>query len=1225
MRSWFKSNNNKSLASFTYYEEGEDLVIKLLQNKEPTSVADWIKLRPDAIKSISELQIAADGLASVTVEDDGFRLSPSYVAALDASSANTLGLPGATHLGLDLKAHGGIHQDIEFFIQTNWVRPGGQRIQSTVSGALIRADNKVRRIPEPLWSLYKAAIALSTPIPNKADRFRALSELRKVWPLDNDANFTSDPLLQDLRVHYASSFSLKLRELTPDRTDFDPVLFGSNTQTHTGEPYTADEDTDNVLTPASQKLFAEDRFRREPDARPVYVLRDGEYIFIDPALRPVLSAVRKIQDRPESIRRDLVLNPRRVLRGQLGDEVADRISLDDLFIETEQFSERVAGVDTWRKPVLPWLLPIQKNQWLPEKFGIRLGEEYYSISPENLTELSGRVKAAAAVGESTINAEGLISPYSGEDPSCETLDAQRPALKEVALTPQFIESIESLAAIADAAMSGIENGSDEAAELTRSWSGKLFLVVRDNLEEVEFSPVFADEDASILAAKLNDSISQPTCLKSTLKPHQEEGLAWLIHNYLARHSGALLADDMGLGKTLQALAFMAWMQEKMAEGSMLKAPILIVAPTGLLGTWKAEIDKHLHGQRLGRIVCAFGGDLKHLRAEGISEPEIESGKAALNSDSWQDAGVVLTTFETMRDYHFSFARTPFALIVYDEIQKLKNPASQMTRAAKALNGKFTLGMTGTPVENRLQDLWSIMDIVSPGLLGASRDFEARYPSENPKALSELKEMIAAPQGIKPPYMLRRLKSDHLKDMPIKHLHALPVTMPTTQATAYRDVVMRAGAAIAAGNLGRGGMLKYLQLMRGISLHPLDPIDAPSNLDEYAQDSARLLKALDILSAVSEKHEKALIFLEDLCMQERLATLIQKKFSLSHPPMRINGGVPGQKRQKIVERFQLGGNKFDVLILSPRAGGVGLTLTAANHVIHLSRWWNPAVEDQATDRVYRIGQTRDVHVYVPLAVHPDPDLDKSSFDLRLNALIERKRHLSNNFFLPLEANERDVSELFEEVSVGEPVDVEKTIPSITSTEPNQQLSVQETAEPIASRPTLTVTKQASEVSRVRLWRCEPGVPRPVDELISLFDMRHIVHVVIRDPYSLCTPRSRNAQIQFLKSLQNACKSIDRVTIEYAPEAGDQQDSRWRREFGSLFVATMGPHLPKLLLLRRNKRAKHDDFHDRFVEIDIRHSGGAIKRHEISIGRGLEALFDDTKQCTMTYAPPSAQDT
>ena len=266
----------------------------------------------------------------------------------------------------------------------------------------------------------------------------------------------------------------------------------------------------------------------------------------------------------------------------------------------------------------------------------------------------------------------------------------------------------------------------------------------------------------------------------------------------------------------------------------------------------------------------------------------------------------------------------------------------------------------------------------------------------------------------PPVMLRRLKVDRLKGLPEKREMPRERNMPPRQATAYRGAVLNAQNASSS----QGEMLRTLHALRGISLHPVDPQQANTcGMDEYVKWSARLDIAFELLHDIYRKGEKALIFLESLDMQDVLAQMLKKTFQMREQPLVIHGGVPGNKRQDYVDEFQSKPNGvFDVMILSPKAGGVGLTLTAATHVIHLSRWWNPAVEDQCTDRAYRIGQKRDVMVHFPLAVHPDAELRAYSFDLKLHALLDRKRRLSRDVLIP-PVTQADESELFRDTVNG----------------------------------------------------------------------------------------------------------------------------------------------------------------------------------------------------------------
>ncbi|MBS2028785.1 MAG: DEAD/DEAH box helicase [Deltaproteobacteria bacterium] len=528
--------------------------------------------------------------------------------------------------------------------------------------------------------------------------------------------------------------------------------------------------------------------------------------------------------------------------------------------------------------------------------------------------------------------------------------------------------------------------------------------VFDNVDQVGFV-------AKARAPSPQRSPHVPLAVRSRLHSHQIGALGWLQDHWSAGSPGALLADDMGLGKTLSTLAFMAWVRDRMESGKDVGGPILVVAPTGLLHNWKKEHDLHLNSPGLGRLVCAFGEDLKGLRLRAGSG-ELRHGLPELDRQSLSGADWVLATYETVRDYQHSFATVRWAVVVGDEIQKIKNPASQSSNAFKALQSRFTIALTGTPVENRLADLWTIVDAVRPGSLGSLRDFNARYdptppkgappPPPDPTRLKPLHESLLV-EGTPTPAK-RRMKEDHLEALPEKRANLLRAEMPREQAAKYLEVVSIAQHSPRTP----ANVLQAIHNLRKVSLHPAVLDSAPGD-DAYLGRSARLRPCVEVLDRIRASGEKALIFTDSLAMQGELAGLLQRRFGLRRPPMLINGEVAGAERQRRVDTFQ-GEQGFDVMILSPKAGGVGLTLTAANHVIHLSRWWNPAVEDQATDRVYRIGQTKPVTVHLPMAIHPV--LGDQSFDVLLHGLLERKRALSRSVLAPTGETEGDLKELFE---------------------------------------------------------------------------------------------------------------------------------------------------------------------------------------------------------------------
>lgn len=459
---------------------------------------------------------------------------------------------------------------------------------------------------------------------------------------------------------------------------------------------------------------------------------------------------------------------------------------------------------------------------------------------------------------------------------------------------------------------------------------------------------------------------------------------------------------MGLGKTYQSLAFLAWLKEQMDVGLVEKRPILIVAPVGLLKNWEAEHNLHLNQPGLGEVLMAYGEHLKFLRKGSHSSGSANLDNSRLNSADW-----ILANYEAVSDYQLNFGAIKFACVIFDEAQKIKTPSARMTHACKGLNAEFLVAMTGTPVENRLADLWCIADTVQPLVLGTLREFSAKHESPNSvDAIKSLRENIwqkeEAIESAPPLLMLRRLKGEKLTGLPEKHEHHIQRNMPQAQIDAYTNIVENHFIKGPQGTLGT------IQALRSASLHP-----SIGNESFDINQSARFQVAFEILDKCKSINEKVLIFLESLELQaaDQIPLLIMQRYNLKKLPMVINGEVDAFKRQKRVDEFQ-SSKDFDVMILSPKAGGVGITLTAANHVIHLSRWWNPAVEDQCSDRVYRIGQTKDVHIYYPLAIYPD-DAD-NSFDIKLDALMSRKRNLSQQLLAPPIITKDDYEELLKGV-------------------------------------------------------------------------------------------------------------------------------------------------------------------------------------------------------------------
>jgi superfamily II DNA or RNA helicase len=908
-------------------------------------------------------------------DGDALIVGHATIASLDERSARSIGLPPAAPLVLDLRHEGTIDRP-EFRFRAAWTNANGRPEPGVRrTGAFLSSGSRLFRLTQPHFDLAEAVDAFNAAPPDDMDeRFRIWGRIYPELPEETYRSITLDGYLRSTRIAHATRFSLDISS-SADGFRFDPVLFGSKLPVSEDDPE-ALPSQEHALLPRERRDTFSERFRRAPECRARYALDGGWYAVVDEPVRQALTVVRRAQGADRETRRQFARNPRAFIREALG-ESFDESLIDALFIETAEFSDRVRDVTLWTPIVVPW---VQRTgeAWLPERFGVRIGDTSLTVEAERLPEVEAQLRQAIAEGRPSIRIAGMDVPANEEALAAvhELVVASQPAAKE--------------------APSGEEARDQPEDQEEPPLGGRLVLEIIDNLVEASYR--------ATLRPKSLDLPDGPLALLETApKPHQQDGIRWLQSRWREGSPGVLLADDMGLGKTLQALAFLAWLKAGMDAGRLSRKPFLIVAPTGLLKNWQAEHDRHLHAPGLGEVVQAWGGELKRLRRRAGTD--IKAGEPLLDEDQLKNAAWILTTYETMRDYQLSFAAVHFAAIVFDEAQRIKTPGVLVTHAAKALNSDFYVAMTGTPIENRLADLWCIVDTAYPGRLRDLKSFSQTYEAEaEPARLHQLKATLTDGDEKTPALMLRRMKADHLPGLPEKHEHVVAERMPPEQAQAYD----RAVAAARIGT-GKGSMLEALHQLRGISLHPVSPDEATD--DRYVEQSARLRAAFQILNSLRDRREKALIFLESLDMQGYLAALLQRRYRLAGLPMIINGAVAGPDRQKRVDLFQTGGTSFDVMILSPRAGGVGLTLTAANHVIHLSRWWNPAVEDQCTDRVYRIGQERDVHVYYLQAIHPE--FGEQSFDERLHDLLERKRALSREMLMPPLDPENDARKLYED--------------------------------------------------------------------------------------------------------------------------------------------------------------------------------------------------------------------
>ena len=892
------------------------------------------------------------------------------IASLSAHDAISLGLPRLTEAVARIQTRGLIVNP-GFRVDLQWLRPTGQPyVDAQRYGAWLRIGDRHERLPDVLYQIAEATDALNAKATDDiGERYICLARLQELLPgAKNDGQAETKGVIGAMTIIVADAFSLDLAGEGADARLI-PILHRSG-----GDPDAP------LLSPEQQTAFGGKQFNGFARARSVYILDGGVHVVLQPVVRKALDEVRRVQGEPLSVKRALLANPRTFLRQALGDE-ADETFIEGLFRETAAYSDRVIGLGLWVARVVPWI-KFAATDWFGsgetggkgdgkqiEDGGLIIGSERISLSVSEAEQVRVAVEKAIGAGDRHVIMEvgGKPLPFPA---TIETLNAIN-QIQEVRQNHAG-GPVDPPVKPADPAIKPV------AATL----------IIEPNEEKVGIESQF-------VARRASPPLGEPLLISTPLKVHQQEGLAWLQKSWVAGRPGVLLADDMGLGKTLQGLAFLAWLKQGMDGGTIKRAPVLIVAPTGLLQNWQAEHEKHLTAPGLGMCLQAYGTALSGLkRKDSQNRPGLDISRIV--SADW-----VLTTYETLRDYSPDFGQVRFAALIFDEVQKIKTPGVRLTDAAKTMNADFKIAMTGTPVENRLADLWCITDAVHAALLGSLKEFSAKYErNAEPEDLKRLKNLLDQQRGGRPPPLLRRMKRDKLPELSEPEEILLNSPMPKQQQAAYQAILSRARTAT-----NPGAVLEALQGLRSISLHPVPEADLPD--EEFIAASARLVSTFQALDNIARTHEKALVFLEDLKLQSRMAGLIQRRYSLSSAPCLINGQVDGGRRQILVDQFQASAKGFGVMILSPRAGGVGLTITCANHVIHLSRWWNPAVEDQCTGRVARIGQVRPVFVHIPIAIAQG---DAKSFDLNLHALLERKRQLMRDTLSPAEFDVADKTEL-----------------------------------------------------------------------------------------------------------------------------------------------------------------------------------------------------------------------
>jgi len=444
------------------------------------------------------------------------------------------------------------------------------------------------------------------------------------------------------------------------------------------------------------------------------------------------------------------------------------------------------------------------------------------------------------------------------------------------------------------------------------------------------------------------TITPPESLQANLREYQQRGFEWNINNLL-NGFGTILADDMGLGKTIQAITTLLYLK----ENGYIKKRIVVVVPTSLLSNWEKEIEK-------------FTPTLSYFSYYGTKR-------------TIQESDILLTSYDIARRDSEILKKVGIDCLIIDEAQKIKNSDTTIAKTLKSFKAKYKIALSGTPVENNLSELWSLFDFTLPKYLKSLKEFTKNYAQDI--EINKDRDKIKKLKQITAPFMLRRLKTDKsiINDLPDKIVVDEYATMTKEQASLYKSVVNESMKQLDEGD-AKGLIFKLIISLKQICNHPRN-FDKKSPPKKELSGKSELL--LTLLDTILQKDEKVLIFTQYVEMGNILTKLIQEE--LYTEPLYLKGDMSKKRREETVEKFQ-NDNRYKIFILSLKAGGTGLNLTSANHVIHYDLWFNPAVENQATDRAYRIGQTKKVTVH--------RFITKNSFEEKIDKMIQAKKELSD---------------------------------------------------------------------------------------------------------------------------------------------------------------------------------------------------------------------------------------
>jgi SNF2 family DNA or RNA helicase len=554
-----------------------------------------------------------------------------------------------------------------------------------------------------------------------------------------------------------------------------------------------------------------------------------------------------------------------------------------------------------------------------------------------------------AVDEETLSPEAFQQLLAQQSPLVEVNG------KWLALQPSDVKAAQNLLKVSDEQMNF---SVEDAVRLT---SGETQTMGKLPIVDFEASGALRELITNLSGNQALTPIATPAGFRGELRPYQARGAGWLA--FLQKWGlGACLADDMGLGKTIQAIALLLHLKEK----EELSAPVLLVCPTSVLGNWEREV------QRFASHYCSTLVHYGEKRKQG--QPFAKQA---------QKYDLVITSYVLAQRDATTLKTVLWDGIILDEAQNIKNPQAKQSKAVRGLEANFRIALTGTPLENRLSELWSILDFLNPGYLGSQQFFQRRFATPIEKygdrdSLQTLRSLVQ-------PFILRRLKTDQdiIQDLPEKQEMNVYCGLSSEQAKLYQEIVEKALSDIEAaeGIQRHGKILTLLMKLKQLCNHPA-LLNKEKVLDS-AQRSGKLLRLVEMLEELTAERDRALIFTQFAEWGKLLQAYLQKEFNCSIPF--LYGATRKKQRQEMVDRFQNDPDAPPFFILSIKAGGTGLNLTRANHVFHIDRWWNPAVENQATDRAFRIGQKQNVQVHKFICT--------GTLEERIHEMIESKKQLA----------------------------------------------------------------------------------------------------------------------------------------------------------------------------------------------------------------------------------------